>query len=534
MSCLVLMPFLGSVRLFDWDEINFAEAAREMLITGNYLQVQIDFKPFWEKPPLFMWMQAFSMKLFGVSEYAARFPNAICGLITLPFLYSIGSSLKDKQFGLLWLLTFIGSFLPHFYFKSGIIDPWFNLFIFLGIILPFLPFLKKNQTLAYVLGGISIGCAILTKGPVALLIYILVYLIYFVIQIFRSKQTMLIVIYPLLTIAISLLVASMWFGIELYQHGTWFLQEFILYQVRLFRTGDAGHSGPIYYHLVILLIGCFPASMFAFRKIVESRVSSHIELLMKVLFWVVLILFSIVSTKIIHYSSLCYFPLTYLAAEYISTSLKTSNNFSIIKVILAIGTLFWTILLSAVPILGIYKHSIIHLIKDPFVKANLEAQVQWFGYELLIPFIFLIGGLISIMMMYRGHMLMGIYTVFLSTIPTLWLFLPIIAPKIEAYTQGSAIEFYQSLQGKDINVYPYHFKSYAHLFYSKKQPSANYSLNQNNKSIDEHTLYNGSIDKDVYVVAKIKHQKEMQDHQLFTKLYSKNGFVFYKRIHQIP
>ena len=121
-SCLVLMPFLGSVRLFDWDEINFAEASREMLITGNYLQVQIDFKPFWEKPPLFMWMQAFSMKLFGVSEYAARFPNAICGLITLPFLYSIGSSLKDKQFGLLWLLTFIGSFLPHFYFKSVIID----------------------------------------------------------------------------------------------------------------------------------------------------------------------------------------------------------------------------------------------------------------------------------------------------------------------------------------------------------------------------------------------------------------------------
>lgn len=62
---------------------------------------------------------------------------------------------------------------------------------------------------------------------------------------------------------------------------------------------------------------------------------------------------------------------------------------------------------------------------------------------------------------------MGIYTVFLSTIPTLWLFLPLIAPKIEAYTQGSAIEFYQSLEGKDIYVYPYHFKSYAHLFYSK-------------------------------------------------------------------
>jgi 4-amino-4-deoxy-L-arabinose transferase-like glycosyltransferase len=533
-TSFVLMPFLGSVRLFDWDEINFAEASREMLITGNYLQVQIDFKPFWEKPPLFMWMQALSMKVFGVSEYAARFPNAICGLITLPLLYSIGSSFKDKQFGLLWLLTFIGSFLPHFYFQSGIIDPWFNLFIFLGIILPFLPFFKKKQTLAYIIGGISIGCAILTKGPVALLIYILVYLFYIVFQIFRYKHSMTLLIHPLLTIAISILVASLWFGIELYQHGTWFLQEFFLYQVRLFRTGDAGHSGPIYYHIIILLIGCFPASMFAFRKIVESRVSSQIELLMKVLFWVVLILFSIVSTKIIHYSSLCYFPLTYLAAEYISSSLKTSNNFSIIKVFLVIGIVFWTILLAAVPILGIYKHSIIHLIKDPFVKANLDAQVQWFGYELLIPLFFLICGFVSYVLIHRGHMLKGIYIVFLSTIPTLWFFLPIIAPKIEAYTQGSAIEFYQSLQGKDIYAYPFHFKSYAHLFYSKKLPSTNYSLNQQYKSIDEQTLFNGAIDKDVYIVTKLKHQKEMEQNLFFTKLYQKNGFVFYKRIHQIP
>jgi len=51
-ACLFI-PFLGRVHLFDWDEINFAEAGREMMVSGNYLQVQIDYKPFWEKPPLF-------------------------------------------------------------------------------------------------------------------------------------------------------------------------------------------------------------------------------------------------------------------------------------------------------------------------------------------------------------------------------------------------------------------------------------------------------------------------------------------------
>lgn len=38
------IPFLGSGHLFDWDEINFAESAREMIVTGNYSRVQIDYQ----------------------------------------------------------------------------------------------------------------------------------------------------------------------------------------------------------------------------------------------------------------------------------------------------------------------------------------------------------------------------------------------------------------------------------------------------------------------------------------------------------
>lgn len=52
-GALLFIPFLGQVHLFDWDEINFAESAREMMVSGNYFQVQVNFQPFWEKPPLF-------------------------------------------------------------------------------------------------------------------------------------------------------------------------------------------------------------------------------------------------------------------------------------------------------------------------------------------------------------------------------------------------------------------------------------------------------------------------------------------------
>lgn len=81
---VTVLPFLGNAYLFDWDEVNFAECAREMLVSGDYYHPQVDFEPFWEKPPLFFWVQAAAMHLFGVNEFAARFPNAIVGICNGP------------------------------------------------------------------------------------------------------------------------------------------------------------------------------------------------------------------------------------------------------------------------------------------------------------------------------------------------------------------------------------------------------------------------------------------------------------------
>ena len=46
LGIMIYIPFNGSVHLFDWDEINFAESAREMIVTGNYLDVQINYETF--------------------------------------------------------------------------------------------------------------------------------------------------------------------------------------------------------------------------------------------------------------------------------------------------------------------------------------------------------------------------------------------------------------------------------------------------------------------------------------------------------
>src|ERR1700691_3115736 len=111
-AALLFIPFLGHVHLFDWDEINFAECSREMIKMDDYTRVYVDFKPFWEKPPMFFWMQSTSMKLFGVGEFAARFPNAICGVVTLITIFLCGSPQLGRALFLLFspgffLFTFL-------------------------------------------------------------------------------------------------------------------------------------------------------------------------------------------------------------------------------------------------------------------------------------------------------------------------------------------------------------------------------------------------------------------------------------------
>jgi 4-amino-4-deoxy-L-arabinose transferase-like glycosyltransferase len=133
-STAAFFSFNSRVHLFDWDEINFAESAREMIVTGDYLTVRIDYQPFWEKPPLFIAMQAVSMQLFGINEMAARLPNTLAGIFTLILLFFTGKKFFSARFGLIWCMAYVASFLPFLYFKSGLIDPWFNLFIFSGVV----------------------------------------------------------------------------------------------------------------------------------------------------------------------------------------------------------------------------------------------------------------------------------------------------------------------------------------------------------------------------------------------------------------
>jgi 4-amino-4-deoxy-L-arabinose transferase-like glycosyltransferase len=524
------IPFLGSVHLFDWDEINFAESAREMLVTGNYSRVQIDFHPFWEKPPLFFWMQALSMKIFGINEFAARFPNALIGIFTLLTFYFLGKKLFDEKFGLIWSLAYLGSFLPHLYFKSGIIDPFFNFFIFLGIVFLAGSVRKHDEKKGFryaLLGGISIGLATLTKGPVGLLIAGLSVLVYWATVRFRKISNWK----NILVFAVACgLISSLWFGLEMINNGFWFITEFIKYQVDLFLNPVAGHSGPIYYHFVVVFLGCFPISVLALPALFKRYGSddddgAYFQKWMLILFWIVMILFSIVKTKIVHYSSLSYFPLSFLAARYIY---EMVNDRAIFKKymtwIVAVTGAIFSIILIALPLVSKFKDLIIPYIKDDFAVACLNTPVKWSGFEFLTGFIYFLFLVIALIIIKRKQIFRGVLILFYATAFCLFIYLKTVVPKIEGYSQAPAINFFKSLAGQDVYATTIGYFSYANYYYFRKMPGGNV------ESSNKEWLLNGDIDKPVYMVAKSTEKKMFEEHPDCRFLKQEGGFLFYCRM----
>lgn len=520
---LAYIPSIGLSALFDWDEVNFAECAREMIVSKDYFNVTINFQAFWEKPPLFIWMQALSMIVFGINEFAARFPNVIAAVFTLLALYRFGKGFFGEKFGIAWSALYACSILPFLYFNSGIIDPWFNFFIFSGIIQFYKGSIQQTAR-NFILSGTFIGLAILTKGPVALLLIGGAFAVYFLANRFRNFPSLPKIVLFLLT---TILIGSLWFILLFASGHQEIIQEFITYQVRLFETQDAGHGGPIYYHWIILLFGVFPASFFLIGYLRNKEIKrTSLDVIMHGMLWFTLILFSIVKTKIVHYSSFCYFPITYFGARFIIQ--QWENGFTINKRIHYFVLAFLALLALVFGILGyLVGHTQVILeniqVKDPFAIQAMKEPYSW-SMAQLTPFVLLtITIMLSLNYLRRNIFTKYYLSLGIGIIVSLVSVNALIVPKVEDISQGAAIDFYKRHQRENAYITTLGFKSYAHLFYGNVQPGN--ELTQN-----EQQLATGQLLKPAYFVVKIQQRDEfLSIYPELKQIGAKGGFVFFRR-----
>ena len=112
-----------------------------------------------------------------------------------------------------------------------------------------------------------LGLAVLTKGPVAVLVFGLSFFAYFILKKARVKLVFSQIALFLIVLAIT---GGFWFILQIASGHSKVIIDFINYQVKLFSTKDAGHGGFLFYHFVVILIGLFPTAVFAIPMLIKK------------------------------------------------------------------------------------------------------------------------------------------------------------------------------------------------------------------------------------------------------------------------
>ncbi len=252
---------LSAMGLIGPDEPRYAEVAKEMFISGDYVTPHLLGRPWFEKPPLYYWTAAFAYSLLGINETAARLPSATAACLLILFLF-FGTrrvlSLQERFLSSLFLSTNMGIIaFSHGASTDMLLTSTFSI----GMILIYRalhePGGTSRRAILWVAYGM-LGLSVLAKGPVGVLLTILILGVYCgIIGQWQSLRRLRL----LLGAIIVTLVAAPWY-IQCYRANGWyFVSDFLIqHNLMRFATNEFQHPRPIWFYLAVILAGMLPWS----------------------------------------------------------------------------------------------------------------------------------------------------------------------------------------------------------------------------------------------------------------------------------
>lgn len=506
------VPFLGYAPLFDGPELRLAEAAREMLVTNTYGYAQLNFLPDWSIAPLLPWLQALSMRVFGVAdnaELATRLPSALLGILTLLTLFLVGKKKHDARFGLFWALSYLGAVTPLVLAKSGLTATGGQLFAFLGLLYLF----EINsvaelgvKTRQAILAGIFLGLSILANGLAMNLILLCLIPIW---QWRMGSVRSLSGRFRFIVVGCMVLVASPWL-VPALKHAP--ISELLV-------TPD---WWSIVYAL-LAFVGFGPALMLAvdFRQPTAQQTaeSSQLTPFRVVLLMGGLLLLSVFRPELI---LLAFFFISYQATQRIQPYLDQPPLWQRSGTLRLIGwSLLVGLLMLVVPVIGLNAERLALTLTNPFWTSILQSPVDWAGWEWVIGIVFT-GSTSYFILQIRKSGVRALAGLYGSTAFCTLLYLVAVLPKIEQYLQGPLINFCESKWNQSVYVQTT-FPSAAPLFYTRKKPP----VAPESRSIN--WLLNGPVDRLTFIITKVPDADQYRYNPNLELLQEENGYVVFKR-----
>ena len=227
--------------LMDKTEARYAEIARIMVETNNWILLQIDYNvPFWAKPPLSTWLTAISIEIFGLYEFYIRLPYLIATIIIILFI-----SRYDKTENKIFFLTpLVLLLMPEFYLHAGVVstDTMLNFSIII-VMLSFWEAMNKESGSKWWYGFfVGIGLGLLSKGPIILILTIppiIIWLLVYKEELKKLKKT------PIVSgLSLTVLISCPWYYLtELRSPG---FVDYFIYGEHFRRFFDSGWKGDLY------------------------------------------------------------------------------------------------------------------------------------------------------------------------------------------------------------------------------------------------------------------------------------------------
>jgi 4-amino-4-deoxy-L-arabinose transferase-like glycosyltransferase len=175
LAAILYLPGLGKPALWEPDEGRYAEIAREMVVSGDYITPRDDFELYFEKPPLVYWANAASIKIFGVNEFAVRLPAALFSVGQLVVTAGLAEVMFGATAGLFAALVLALSPLFFGFARFATLDPALAFFLTAALAAFYLAAredsFSRPPARRWILScAAMLAMGTLAKGPIALLL----------------------------------------------------------------------------------------------------------------------------------------------------------------------------------------------------------------------------------------------------------------------------------------------------------------------------------------------------------------------------
>lgn len=258
-TCLFFLG-LGRLPLLEPDEGRNAEVAREMLLTGDWITPHFNALPYLDKPAVFFWLVAGSFRLWGVSEWAARFPSALMGLATVLLTWFLARRMFGDSAGLRAGTILATTPLVLILARLVIFDMTLAFLITLAMACFWLAAASEFRRPWLDVGLFAaMGVATITKGPVGFLLPLLSILVY---QAVRGRFRELKRLRWGLGLAVFLAAALPWFIAVSSRNPDFPRYAFWQESLGRFASGETRRTGSFIYYVPVYLTGFFPWSLF--------------------------------------------------------------------------------------------------------------------------------------------------------------------------------------------------------------------------------------------------------------------------------